>query len=281
MAIEIEGREFAQKVLSASREKTMVVDFWAPWCAPCHMLGPILEKVVGELRPRVELVKVNVDINPDLAASYGIRGIPTVKIFRDGVEVDGFVGVLPENEVRRIIRRHVELESDQLVTAAAAMIEEGRDEEARSLLEKALREEPDFPPALLQLSRLEEKAGNADRAKSLLERIPRVSDVWPEAEKMLARISLQESGDTGEDAGKLEQEAERIGTAESWYRAGCARAVGGQYREALEDLLRSVEADPHWNEDAARKKMLEIFQVVGVRSPLADEYRDRLQKVLY
>ncbi|HIE09980.1 MAG TPA: thioredoxin, partial [Kiritimatiellae bacterium] len=270
-----------QKVLSASRDQTIVVDFWAPWCAPCHMLASILEKVTGELQPRVALVKVNVDANPDVAASYGIRGIPTVKIFRNGEEVDGFVGVLPESEVRRIVRRHVELESDRLAATAAGLIGQGRLEEARSLLEEALREEPDFPAALLQLARLEEKAGNPDRARSFLERIPRVSEVWPEAEQLLARISLRESGDAGGDAGDLEQEAERKGTAESWYRAGCARAARGEYREALGDLLRSVEADPHWNEDAARKKMLEIFRVVGVRSALADEYRDRLQHLLY
>jgi len=190
------------------------------------------------------------------------------------------VGVLPESEVRRIIRRHVQTRSDALVTAARRMVDEGRNDEARRLLREALQEEPDYPPALLELGRLAAAAGNQDEARSLLERIPRVAEEWAEAEQLLAQLSLaQGAGD--EDPGELERAAERESSAELWYRAGCIRAARGEYREALEDLLHSVESDLHWNDDAARRKMLEVFQVVGVRSPLADEYRDRLQRLLY
>lgn len=281
MAIEVNSPEFGEKVLAASREKTIVVDFWAAWCAPCHMLAPILEKVVGDLAPHAELVKVNVDQNPDLAANFGIRGIPAVRIFRDGVEVGGFVGVLPESEVRRIIRRHVYTRSDKLISAAVQMVAEGRAEEAEQCLKEALEVEPDYPPALLELARLYAEKGRMEEARSLLQKIPRISEQWAEAEQLLAKISLEKSGAESEDPAELERQAAQKKSAELWYRAGCSRAARGEYREALEDLLHSAEIDPHWNEDAARNKMLQIFQVIGVRSPLADEYRDKLQRLLF
>ncbi len=280
MGKDIRADDFRREVIEASRQQVVVVDFWAEWCAPCRMLGPILEKVVAEFGERAKLVKLNVDEAPQLAAQYGIRGIPAVKMFRDGAVAGEFVGLLPENEVRLKLKEVVPSEADDAVALGRQLLEEQRPAEARRQFERALELEPANGSARLGLAEVLIAEEDIEGARKVLEGVAQSAPEREEAERLLARLDLAGVEDVdGED---LERKVrENPNDPEAWYQLGCWYAAREEYPKALESLLKSVEVDRGWHDAAAREKMVEIFRVIGMRSPLADEYRDRLQNVLY
>ena len=273
---------FEEQVLQRSHEVPVLVDFWASWCGPCRTLGPILERLVQEAGGAFELAKVDSDQNPEVAARYGVRGIPNVLVFEDGEVVDGFVGALPEAQVRAFLRRHCPSGADRLAAEGAAAFAAGDVETATRRLEEALLEDPAQQAARLGLARLAMRSGDLERARELAEGVPLGADQHEAARALLGGIGLvakaQATGSEQECAARLEADD---GDLEARFALGGYALARGDLRGALEHYLGVVERDKSWNEEAGRQAMVDVFQIVGAREPLADEYRDRLRRLLY
>jgi len=245
-AVDVTTPEFESEVLQASKALPVVVDFWAPWCAPCRVLKPILEKLAAEYDGRFKLVKVNSDENQELAAALGVRSIPDVMAFRDGKPAAHFLGALPESQVRAFI--------DKLLEAA--------DNDAR----------------LAQAQRLID-LGRADEAEALLDAVRFDVDLEPRIEALRAAIRFARSG---ADEGKLREKL-AASPADHAARFALAGAYAGEkrYREALDELLEIVARDKEWDNGAARKQILNIFNLAEGEPELVADYRRKLARALY
>lgn len=253
--IEVGEADFEDRVVQASRTTPVVVDFWAGWCRPCLVLSPLLEGLAAEFAGRFVLAKVDVDANEGLAARFGVRGIPSVKGFRDGQVVAEFVGAQPEELVRRFLDRVVPSEADERVAAAR---EAGSAEDAEAAYREALVLDPSNAGAVAGLARLLLDRGEVEEARSLLGSVPAEGDV----RRLLAEVDLRAaSGEPGE-----------LGAA-------ARAALSGDPRDALERSLALVRDDGQ--RDAARALMLGVFEVLGEGHPLTREYRTRLASALF
>jgi putative thioredoxin len=278
---DVEQADFEGQVLERSRERPVIVDFWAEWCGPCRMLGPILEKLVEERKGEVLLAKVDIDRSQDLALQYGISAIPAVIAFRKGEPVLDFVGVLPENQLRAFLDRLVPSAADRLAQQAAPL-EDKNPAEAESLYRQALKQDDHNDAALAGLARLLLAKGANNEVTELLARINPGGEQAAEAERLATIVSLRESarGFGQESTARRRLEA-GPDNAQLRYELGCIVAGAGRYREALDLLLSAAEADRKLGAAQAREAMVKIFQVIGIRSEMADQYRDRLTRVLY
>jgi putative thioredoxin len=241
--IEVTDADFQQRVLERSAQVPVLVDFWADWCQPCHMLAPVIEQAVDAHPGKVELAKLDTEANQATAARYGIRGLPTVKAFRNGEVVDEFTGAQPPLVVERFVAGLVPSEADELAASG---------DEAS--LRRALDVDPGHPTARRDLARLLLRRGEAEEALELLDSV--TGDFVAEGLAARARLS-------GDD--DLEP------AFEAW--------DGGEHETALE-LLEAALADPERRDDV-RRVMVAIFTELGPDSPLARDYRRRLSAALY
>jgi putative thioredoxin len=274
--------DFEQAVIARSRRVPVLVDFWAPWCGPCRRLGPVLEKLVGEQAGRIALAKVNSDQNPELSASFGVRGIPHVLLFKDGEAIDGFSGALPEEQVRAFLRQHLPAAADKECAAGEAARTAGDAAAAAAAYGRALAADPAHAGAHLGLARLALAGGRDDEVERHLAAISPLAAEADAAAALRQGLELARScraaGGEAACRARLEKDA---GDLDARIALGACLAAAGRYPEALDELLAAVRRDKKHAGEAARKAMLTIFQIVGVRSPLADEYRGQLALALH
>jgi putative thioredoxin len=279
---EVSEAEFDQRVVAASRERVVVVDFWAPWCAPCHMLAPVLERVVGEAAGRAVLAKVNLDTSPGLAGRFGIQAIPNVKVFRDGKVVLDLTGALPEPELRRRLSTVLPSPADDLVVEGDEARQGGSLTTAGEKYGRALELNPRHAAARLGLAELALQEGDLDRARDMALGIQEDAEEHEAAVSVLARVKFithcREAGGEAVCAKRLEKEQHSL---DALYDLACCLAAKEKYREALDFFLRILGQEKHYRDNAAKQAMVEIFSIVGQRSDIADEYRSQLAKVLY
>jgi putative thioredoxin len=278
--IEVDDHDFETAVLQRSKETPVLVDFWAPWCGPCRVLGPVLEKVAEEYGGQFLLAKINVDDNPTVAAAFGIQGIPAVKLFRDGNIASEFTGALPEPMVREFLSRFLPSAADKQALQAAELEKEGKSAEAKTLYQAILQSEPSHPKALLGIGRVLTSEGDDQTALSYLEKVPLVADERKEADRLIARLKLQSGSSQDESAlrAKLKSDPNNL---EARFELAQALAANERYEEALGEFLAIVKANKNFHDDGARKAMIQIFEVLGSDHPLTEKYRSDLAKVLF
>jgi putative thioredoxin len=281
-AIDVNRTTFDEVVLRGSATHPVLVDFWAPWCGPCRTLAPILDRVTAEFAGRVTLAKLDTDTEPELASAYGVRGIPNCKLFVDGRVVDEFTGVIPESAIRAFLDRHVPSPAAAHVGTARSRLIEDDANGALEAIEQALAADPDHEDALLTRMEALLAAGRAAEAGEFAAVVeaPQRLRTRPlrDASRfaaLKARASLAASGSQDLDA-LTRQAAETNAGPQAKLDYAAALAARGEYERALDALLRVVQSDRAFGDDAARRAMLTVFEALGPDNDLARRYRREL-----
>ncbi len=278
--VDVSEENFEAEVLERSTEAPVLVDFWAPWCGPCKVLGPVLEKLAQEYGGAFRLAKINVDENQGIAGAFGIQGIPAVKLFQDGELVSEFTGALPEPTIREFLSKFLPSTADKIADEGSALEAEGKTAEAKALYESILESDPNHAGSLLGLGRLAMNAGDTAAALKYLDQISIVADERKEADRLIARINPQAGSAENEAALRAKVNSEPNNVAARFELAQALAAVE-KYDEALQEFLAVVKADRVFQDDAGRKSMLQIFEVLGSDQPLVDKVRSELAAVLF
>jgi putative thioredoxin len=274
---------FAQDVLEESRKQPVIVDFWATWCGPCRQLTPALEKAVLAAKGAVKLVKIDVDKEPRVAGQLRVQSIPTVYAFVDGRPADGFMGALPDSQVKSFIDRLIgpapASEIDEVLALAAESLEVGDIGGAAQAYAQALQLDPTNLKAIAGLARVYLQGGDAEQARQVLDMAP-ADAKDPDIAGVRAALELAEGagGETAEFERRLAADP-----ADHAARFELANALAGHGRldRAVDELLHIVQQDREWNDQAARKQLLKIFEAAGPSSEVARNGRRRLSSLLF
>lgn len=272
---------FEQEVIQRSRELPMVVDFWATWCGPCKELGPVLEKLAQEFKGRFQLVKVNVDEQPELAGGFGVQSIPHVFALRDGQAVNQFLGNLPEDQIRTWLDQ-VLPNAAEVLFKEAQQLEATDPRAAEAKYRAALESAPQHDAVKIGLARVLLAQHRDDESRKLIEQLEARGYLEPEAENVKAELDLrevaEESGSVAELRVALVQAPDN---PELQLKLADALAVDHQYQEALELGLQVVQNHKATMGEPARELMVRVFQILGPASELVQEYRRKLAIALY
>jgi len=272
---------FERDVLQASQKVPVLVDFWAPWCAPCRVLKPIMEKLAGEYQGKFLLAKVNSDEHPQLSARFGVRGIPNVKAFVDGKLADEFTGALPESGVRAFIDRLIPTPGEKLRRTARALVTQGDFDEAERHLRSALELEPANHALRLDLVELLLAKNSHAEADEVFSPIPeRERD--ERADRLYSALALWKRSQQLPAIGELEAKlAANPDDLPSRLALGERLLADGRYEPALAALLEVVRKDRGALRTSARKLMVEVFNLAADQAELVSEYRKLLAGALY
>ena len=279
---------FMAEVVDASFEQPVIVDFWAPWCGPCKQLGPILEKVVRGAGGAVRMVKLNIDENPEIAQQMRIQSIPAVYAFKEGRPVDGFVGALPESQVRQFVERlgggaagPSPIEQAMIMAKEAA--KSGDHASAMGIYSQILQRESDNPEALAGLTRALIARGELAEAREILDGLTK--EVARHAEIAAAHSALELAeqaqkamGSVGKLRTRLEQNAD---DHEARLELATALFGAGERDSAIDELLTLFKRDRNWDDQAARRQLVKFFEVMGPTDPLTLSARRRLSSLMF
>ncbi|MEO6398759.1 MAG: tetratricopeptide repeat protein [Tepidiformaceae bacterium] len=276
-ALDVTDATFATEVLERSKAVAVVVDFWAPWCGPCRVLGPIIERVAAEHSGDVVLAKLNTDENPMVATQFRIQGIPAVKAFRGGSMVAEFTGALPEPQVRAFFAKLVPTEAERTARRASEMLDAGDFSGAENHFREVLAKSPGNPDAATGLAAILLARGEEGAAEELLDRVP-----TDRRSKLMKHGLFLDRFAKKHAAEDLELEATSApADPRAMYRCGVMLAARQQFEPALDELLESARLDRAFADGAARKAMLAVFDLLGPDSPMTREYQRQLSRVLF
>ena len=276
-ALDVSLADFQQHVLEESKHRPVVVDFWAPWCGPCKSLKPILEKLAAEYGGKFLLAKINADDNQELAARYGVRGIPSVQAFVDGEPVDEFSGALPEGEVRAFLDRLIPSPADELRVQAAELRAAGDIPAALQKLADASGIDPAHVGARLDAAELMLDLNEADEARRLIGSVP--DDADPRVPVLKARLRFM--GAAGEDEAALAARvAANENDLEAWLKLANLLVAAGRYEAGMDQLLEIVRRDRGFGDDIGRKTLLSVFNLLNGDERVS-RYRRMLSSLLY
>ena len=276
-AIDVTDATFATTVLEASKSRAVVVDFWAPWCGPCRVLGPIIEKVAASYSDDVALVKLNTDENQRTATQYRIQGIPAVKAFRDGKVIAEFTGAVPEPQVRTFFARLAPSPAEKAANEAERLAMSGDSAAAEQQFRAVLAQSPGNAGAIVGLAQILVARGERQEAATLVERAPGDR----RAKALKHRLFLDDFAERHGSEDLRGEAANAPRDPRARYRLGLMLAAGAQYEAALDELLESVRIDRAFADGAACKAALAVFDILGPDSPTTREYQRRLSGLLF
>jgi putative thioredoxin len=279
-------QSFVKDVIEESRRQPVLVDFWAPWCTPCKQLGPVLEKAVRAAKGKVKLVKMNIDEHPAIPGQMGIQSIPAVIAFVNGQPADGFMGALPESQVvaflERLTKDRIGGEAKDLLEAADAALADGNPTGAADLFAQVLAEDSTNIHALGGLARCYVETGALDQARQTLAMVPESKRNEAPVAAARAALDLVEQAKSLGPLAELEQKV-AANPLDHQARFDLALALNskGQRLEALDQLISIVRRDRKWNDDGARKQLVQFFDAWGPTDEATIEGRKRLSSILF
>lgn len=284
--LEATDATFEKVVVERSREVPVLVDFWAPWCAPCRQLGPVLEQLAVESNGKFELVKINLDENPTLAQALTIRSIPAVKLIVNGEIKDEFLGAYSEKEVRAFLEKNLPSPTDDTAITVLMRIMAG-DAGAAPVLQEILRVDPDNSVALIGWGLHHTQQGDVEQARGALKRVSE-TELDGLVEKALVtrslaylkgRVFLMEQAADGSPPPESGEAG--FNGLQARLEEGCRLALAGEHERALEEFLEIVRKNRAFGGDAGRKGMLAVFDLLPEKSPLLPAYRNKLSALLF
>ena len=279
---DVSQADFEQKVVAASFKQPVVIDFWAPWCAPCKVLKPILEKLADEYAGKFQLAKVNSDENPEIAARYAVRGIPAVKAMVDGRIVDEFTGALPESAVRDWLDKVIPSPAEELRRAAVELAAADDLDGALQKLTEASALDPDNEVVRVDTAEILFAKGEADKAQRLLDSL-KDPDILKDARvlQLKAQVRLAEMREEGESEAALAAAiAANENDLEARFKLANVLIAANRPAEGMDELLEIVRRDRKFKDDIGRKTLLDVFNLLGGQNELVPAYRRKLAALL-
>ncbi len=285
---ETDTANFMVDVVDVSQQVPVIVDFWAPWCGPCKQLGPLLERLVKQYAGKVRMVKINVDENQQLAQQFRVQSIPAVYGFKNGQPVDGFMGALPESQLKQFIDRLTGNQGsmiDEALLEAESFVTEGQLDQALTVYQEILAQEPTHVKALAGALRCYLALDQVDIAREVIAKLPDQIKNAPEIAGVQAALDVKAATANVGDASAIAELEAKVAADPKDMQArldlAMARYGSGAHEKAVDDLLDMIRRDRKWNDEAARKQLVQFFDALGPADPLTLQGRRRLSSILF
>jgi putative thioredoxin len=274
--------QFEEVVIKASEQRPVLVDFWATWCQPCLMLSPILEKLAEEYAGHLTMVKVDIDKEPQLAATFGIRSVPTVMLFSKGKIATQFSGVLPPDGIRHLLEPHLPRPSDALIEQARTLLRDSGAAQACNLLKKALTQDPENYRIHPELGVALLHTGALEELEDLLRNLP-PNIAQDDAFRLLhAQLSFARVAEGAPEVPELEQMlAMDENNLDARFALAARKVVAGEYEPAMENLLAIIRQDRRYRDDCGRRALVDVFALLNNEGPLVRKYRGLLAGAIH
>lgn len=277
---------FPKDVIEASKDAIILVDFWADWCGPCKQLTPLIENVVRSYGGKVRLAKLNVDQHPAISGQLRIQSLPTVYAFQDGRPIDGFTGAQPESAIREMIDRHLgaaaEASTAEILAEAKVALEEGNLQGAAEVFAMVLQSEPQHATALAGLAQCYLKSGDIERARQTIALVPPDKQSEPDVSSVLAALELSDRAATVVDTSALEARlSSNPADHEARLELAVASAGNGDKERAVDELIEIFRQNRGWNDEAARKQLVQFFEAWGPKDPSTLDGRRKLSALMF